>query len=193
MERFAAEDSQSPAPDGCVLFVGSSSIRLWETLATDFPGVPVLNRGFGGSHIADSIVHFDRLVAPHNPRLVVFYAGTNDVASGKPPEDVAADFREFCSIVHAAKPESRILFISLQFAPSRWSLRERMALTNAYVAAFCAADPRRTFVDSNSVTMTAEGQPRPELYVDDQLHMNPAGYAVWADLLRPLVLPVASD
>ncbi|HEY5551950.1 MAG TPA: GDSL-type esterase/lipase family protein [Opitutaceae bacterium] len=193
MARFAHEDAGSPTPDGCVLFVGSSSIRLWGTLATDFPEVTVLNRGFGGSHIADSIVHFDRLVAPHNPRLIVFYAGTNDIAAGRLPEDVAADFREFCSMLHAAKPEARVMFISLQFAPSRWNLREKVALTNAYVAAFCAADPRRTFVDSNSVTMSADGRPRPELYVGDQLHMNAAGYEVWADLLRPLVQPKSSD
>lgn len=193
MERFAAEDAAAHLVPGCVLFVGSSSIRMWETLAADFPGVSVVNRGFGGSHIADSIVHFDRLVVPHGPRLVVFYAGTNDIASGKSPEDVAADFREFCSMLHAAKPEARVVFISLQFAPSRWHLREKMALANAYIAAFCAADPRRTFVDSNSVTMSAEGRPRPGLYVDDQLHMNPAGYAVWTKLLRPVVVPEAAN
>lgn len=189
MAKYAEEDAKSPAPDGCVLFVGSSSIRRWETLAADFPEVPVLNRGFGGSHISDSIVHFDRLVAPHNPRTIVFYAGTNDIAAGKSPEEVAADFREFCSMVHAAKPTARVLFISLQFAPSRWNLREKMALTNAYVAAFCSADPRRTYVDTNNVTMTSDGRPRPELYVEDQLHMNPAGYAIWTELLRPLVQP----
>jgi len=192
MGRFAAEDTANPSPEGCVLFVGSSSIRLWSTLAADYSGVPVLNRGFGGSHIADSIVHFDRLVAPHNPRMIVFYAGTNDIASGRAPEEVAADFREFCAMVHVAKPQARVVFISLQFAPARWHLREKMALTNAYVAAFCAAESRRMFVDSNAVTMTVVGQPRPELYVDDQLHMNATGYAVWAELLRPVVMSEAA-
>jgi lysophospholipase L1-like esterase len=187
MAEFARIDASSPSSDGSVLFVGSSSIRLWKTLEEDFPGVSPVNRGFGGSHISDSIVHFDRLVAPHNPRMIVLYAGTNDIASGKSPEEVAADFREFCTIVHKAKPGAEIAFISLQFAPSRWHLREKMAVTNAYITAYCAADPRKMFVDSNAVTMTPEGQPRPELYVDDQLHMNAAGYAVWTRLLRPVV------
>jgi lysophospholipase L1-like esterase len=102
MAEFARIDASSPSSDGSVLFVGSSSIRLWKTLEEDFPGVSPVNRGFGGSHISDSIVHFDRLVAPHNPRMIVLYAGTNDIASGKSPEEVAADFREFCTIVHKA-------------------------------------------------------------------------------------------
>jgi lysophospholipase L1-like esterase len=187
MEAFRAADLAQPSPDGAVLFVGSSSIRLWETLAADFPGVAVINRGFGGSHIADSIVHFDSLVRPHRPRLIVFYAGTNDIASGKAPEQVAADFREFRALVGAALPETRILFISLQMAPARWELRERMALTNVYVAAFCAADERLTFVDVNPHALTSDGAPRKELYSPDMLHMNPEGYALWRRILEPFV------
>lgn len=187
MEAFREADLAQPSPDGTVLFVGSSSIRLWTMLGADFPGVAVINRGFGGSHIADSIVHFDRLVLPHRPRLIVFYAGSNDIASGKTPEQVAADFREFRALVGAALPETRILFISLQMAPARWELRERMALTNAYVAAFCAADERLTFVDMNPHVLTPEGAPRTEIYSPDMLHMNPDGYAVWRRILEPFV------
>lgn len=187
MAAFAEQDEAAPSSDGSVLFVGSSSIRLWKTLDVDYPDVASVNRGFGGSQIVDCIVHFNRLVIPHNPRLVVFYAGTNDIAAGKSPEEVAANFREFCGMLHESKPGAKIAFISLQFAPSRWEMREKMAVTNAYVAAFCAADPRRTFVDGNAVTMTPDGQPRPELYIGDRLHMNADGYAVWAKLLRPIV------
>jgi lysophospholipase L1-like esterase len=188
MAVFAAQDAAQPGGTDGVLFVGSSSIRLWSTLATDFPGVTVLNRGFGGSHIADSLVHFDRLVTPHRPRLIVFYAGTNDIAAGKAPEQVAADFEEFCRRVHAAKPEARILFISLQYAPSRWALRARMAEANDRIARFCAQDARRRFFDTNPSMLDARGEPRLELYSADRLHMSPAGYAVWAGLLRPHVL-----
>ena len=187
MERFAVADAAKSSVPDSVLFVGSSSIRLWKTLAEDYPEIASVNRGFGGSHISDCIANFDRLVLPHKPRLVVFYAGTNDIASGKSPEDVAAHFREFCRLLHEVRPDAKIAFISIQFAPARWEMRGKMALTNAYVAAFCAADPRRTFVDSNAVTMTPDGQPRPELYVDDQLHMNPAGYAIWAKMMAPVV------
>lgn len=187
MAAFATEDAAGTLAPGGVLFVGSSSIRLWKTLAADFSGVAVLNRGFGGSHIADSIVHFGRLVAPHKPRLVVFYAGTNDIAAGRSPEEVASDFREFCGLLHAALPDTRVVFISVQMSPLRWALREKFALANAYVAAFCAADPRRSFLHTNPFFLTADGEPRTELYSEDRLHMSPAGYAVWRRLLEPLL------
>jgi lysophospholipase L1-like esterase len=187
MEAFRAADAVQPSPDGAVLFLGSSSIRLWKTLAADFPEVEVINRGFGGSHIADSIVHFDRLVLPHRPRLIVFYAGSNDVASGKSPEQVAADFREFRGLVGTALPDARILFISVQMAPARWDLREKMALANAYVAAFCAADEQLTFVDVNPHVLTPDGSPRTEIYSPDMLHMNSDGYALWRGILEPFV------
>jgi lysophospholipase L1-like esterase len=192
MEAFRAADIAHESSAGSVLFLGSSSIRLWETLAADFPGVDIINRGFGGSHITDSIVHFDDLVLPHRPRLIVFYAGSNDVASGKTPEQVAADFREFCSRVAEVLPETRILFISLQMAPARWALREKMVLTNAYVAAYCAADARLTFVDVNPHVLTPEGEPRTELYSPDMLHMGADGYALWRRILEPFVTNVTA-
>lgn len=187
MAAFAAQDAAAPSAPGCVLFLGSSSIRLWKTLATDFPGLPAVNRGFGGSQIVDSIVHFDRVVLPHHPRLIVFYAGTNDIAAGKSPEQVAEDFQTLCAKIHAARPEAKILFISIQYAPSRWHLRDRMAAANAAIAKFCAADPRRSFVDTNPAMLAADGRPDESLYSADRLHMAPGGYAVWTKLLAPLV------
>ncbi len=187
MAEFAAQDAAAPSPENCVLFVGSSSIRLWTTLAADFPGVPVVNRGFGGSHIADSLVHFDRVVAPHRPRLIVFYAGTNDLAAGKAPADVVSDFETFCARVFALWPAVRIAFLSVQTAPARWELRDRMAEVNAAVQRLAAADPRLEFIDTNPAMLGADGQPRLEFYSADRLHMSPAGYAVWAKLVAPVV------
>lgn len=189
MANFAQADAEQSSPPGTVLFVGSSSIRLWNSLAADFPDVPVLNRGFGGSQIADSLVFFDQLVTPHHPRLIVFYAGTNDLTAGKSPEEVAADFREFCEKVHACRPDTRIFFVSIQLSPARWRLREKMTLANTYIAAFCAADSRRVFVETNAAMLTPGGTPRLEFFVDDQLHLSPAGYAVWQQILAPLVTP----
>jgi lysophospholipase L1-like esterase len=167
MAAFAREDVARPSPPGVVMFVGSSSIRLWSTVAADFPGTPVINRGFGGSHIADSVYHFERLVAPHRPRLVVFYAGTNDVAAGKTPEAVAGDFRAFCDQLHAARPEARIIFISIQLSPARCQFRDKFALANTYIAAFCAADPRRRLLDTNAAMLTPDGHAHPELFQTD--------------------------
>lgn len=189
MANFAQADAEESSPPGTVLFVGSSSIRLWNTLAADFPDVPVLNRGFGGSQIADSLVFFDQLVTPHHPRLIVFYAGTNDLTAGKSPEEVAADFREFCEKVHASRPDTRILFISILLSPARWQLREKMALANTYIAAFCSADPRRVFVETNAAMLAPDGSTRLEFFVGDRLHLSPAGYAAWRRLLAPLLMP----
>lgn len=187
MAAFAAQDAATPSAPDCVLFLGSSSIRLWRTLKEDFPDLPVVNRGFGGSEIADALVHFDRLVLPHHPRLIVFYSGTNDIKAGKSPEQVVQDFERFCAKVHAARPGTGILFVSLQYAPARWNLREQMAAVNTAVAKFCAGDPRRAFVDTNPAMLRADGTPDESLYSADRLHMAPAGYAVWTKLLGPLV------
>ncbi|MBX3738811.1 MAG: hypothetical protein KF715_19110 [Candidatus Didemnitutus sp.] len=187
MAAFAAQDAAAPSAPDCVLFVGSSSIRMWKSLKEDFPGIPVVNRGFGGSHIADSIVHFDRLILPHHPRLIVFYAGTNDIAAGKTPGQVAQDFEVFCAKVHAVRPAAKILFVSLQFAPSRWEMRGKMAAANTEIAKFCAADPRRIYVETNTAMLTADGRPDESLYSHDRLHMAPGGYAVWTKLLTPFV------
>jgi len=193
-QRWAAAletiEGRHPAPTGRVdaLFVGSSSIRRWSTLAQDFPELTVLNRGFGGSQISDSLELFERLVLRYQPRLIVFYAGTNDIAGGKTPEAVAADFRTFCARVHTTLPETRVIFIAMTLCPKRWALRDRLALANAYIAAHCAADPRRQFLDVNAVMLSSEGEARPDLFVEDGLHLSPQGYSIWARTLKPFLL-----
>jgi lysophospholipase L1-like esterase len=187
MAAFEEQDRTNPPKPNGVLFLGSSSIRLWKTLAEDFPGVPLLNRGFGGSQISDSIYYFDKLVMPSKPRLVVFFAGGNDINSGVTAEQVAADFRELCAKLHKALPETHAIFISLPFVESRWKHRAETALANTYISAFCHSDPRLAYVDMNSTILSPEGTVRPEYYRNDKLHMNEAGYAVWTKLLRPLV------
>lgn len=184
---FEAADRESPPRPGGVVFVGSSSVRLWKTLAEDFPGVSVVNRGFGGSCVPDCTHYFDRLVGVHRPRLVVFYCGGNDLANGRTPEEVAADVREFCARLHTALPDAKLIVNSIKITPSRWQLREPIAFANALLAAHCAGDPRRTFVDLTSAVLTPDGAPREELYVEDRLHLNAAGYAVWRERLALLV------
>lgn len=185
MARFAAVDAAAPSPGGSVLFVGSSSIRLWRTLAEDFPRAAVVNRGFGGSEISDAIAHFDVLVKPHRPRLIVFYAGSNDLARGKSVEKVAADYAEFCAKVHAALPQTRIVFLSIVAAPRRWELRESIGAANETIATFCAMDPRREFLDVNAVLADADGTPRRELFSADRLHLSQLGYLEWVKTVGP--------
>ncbi len=189
IDHFTQADAvHPPRPDG-IVFVGSSSIRFWTTLGEDFPGRNVINRGFGGSELADSVFYEDRLVLAHHPRTVVLYAGENDLADGKSPEQVAADFREFRTRLHAALPQARLLYLAIKESPSRARIRDAVLKTNALIAADCAGDRRCLFVDVASPLLDAAGHTRPGLFREDQLHMKPAGYAIWVKVLTPLLAP----
>lgn len=188
IDALVKNDATNPPPTGAVVFVGSSSIVKWTSLATDFPQVKTINRGFGGSELFDSVFYADRVVIPYKPRTVVVYAGDNDLKAGKTPETVAADFKAFRTKVHAALPATKIIFIGIKPSPSRWDIRDKGLKANALIAADCAADPKRlAFLDTWQPMLGANGEPRPELYVADKLHMTPAGYAVWTPLLAPLL------
>lgn len=185
MARFAKDDAAHPVKPGGVLFVGSSSIRFWTSLATDFPGVQTLNRGFGGSEIRDSTWYADRIVVPYKPRLIVFYAGDNDLNSGRSPQQVRDDFVAFVTRVRRDLPKTRIVYLSIKPSPSRAALMPKMAEANALIRTAAAGLKQIQFVDVYTPMLGADGQPRAELFGPDKLHMNAAGYALWRDTLRP--------
>lgn len=187
MAEFSAWDFAQPSSAGVTLFLGTSSIRLWPDLKGSFPDFPVVNRGFGGAHIADCLTHFERLVSPHRPSRVVFYAGTNDITVGKSAEQVADDFRTLCARLFSEFPASTLLFIAPQHAPAHLAWHAEMARASTMIAEFCAGDPRLTFVDLNDAFRDMNGQPRTELYDADGLHLSPAGYAEWVAGLRPVL------
>src|SRR5687768_1218909 len=144
---FEAQDRTNPPPKNAVLFIGSSSIRLWKTLAEDFPELKVINRGFGGSQIADSIHFVDRMVVPYQPKRIVVYAGGNDINANKTPEEVARDFKAFVAKVHAKLPETRIAYISIAGNPARWAQVERVKRANELIREFTTRDKRLQFID----------------------------------------------
>lgn len=189
IDAFTKADAVHPPAPGGVVFVGSSSILKWTSLEKDFPGLPVLNRGFGGSELTDSVFYADRIVTPYKPRAVVVYAGENDLWADQTPENVHDNFRAFCVKVHAVVPDARILFIALKPSPSRVRIRDKVILTNALIAADCAKDKRLVFVDVYTPMLDANGKDRPELFVDDMLHMKPAGYAVWTPAVAKALKP----
>jgi lysophospholipase L1-like esterase len=189
IDKFTAADAAHPPAANAVVFLGSSSIRFWSTLAADFPGVSVINRGFGGSELGDSVFYADRIVTPYAPRVVVLYAGENDISAGQSPEDVLANFRAFRAKVHAAVPRARIIFLAIKESPSRAKVRPQVRAANQLIAAECATDARCTFVDVATPLLTAGGDYRPELFKDDRLHLNPAGYAIWTKVLAPYLKP----
>lgn len=186
IDTLTAMDATNPPVSGGVVFVGSSSIALWQTLAQDFPGIPTINRGFGGSELSDSVFFADRIVLPYRPRLVVLFAGSNDLWSGKTPEAVLDDFQAFRAKLHTALPATRLIYLSITLAPSRARIHDAMRSANRLIAADCATDPRCTFVDINTPMVGAQGgTPAPEFFMQDQLHLNRAGYAIWTKVLAP--------
>lgn len=187
IQRFEAMDRESPPASGGIVFVGSSSFRLWPDVARDFPGVAVINRGFGGSTLPEVIHYAPRIVVPYKPRLVVVYAGDNDIADGRTPAQVASDWRAFAALVGRELPEARVAFVSIKPSPSRWALVERVREANRLVQAEVARDPRQAYVDVFTPMLGANGRPRPELFADDSLHMTPAGYALWRERLAAVV------
>lgn len=188
IRELEQHDNEHPTKSGGTVFVGSSSIRFWN-LEKWFSGInPLpLNRGFGGSQIADSTYFADRIILKYNPRLIVFYAGDNDIAAGKSAKQVATDFANFCQVIHDTRPETRIAFIAIKPSPSRWKFARTQIDANAAIRAQCNADERLEYIDIWSPMIGESGDPREELFRKDMLHLNEEGYRLWTDLVRPLL------
>lgn len=187
IEKFQESDRQHPPAKGAVLFTGSSSIRIWESLVEDFPGVTVINRGFGGSETSDCTFYADRIVIPYQPRMIVLYAGDNDLAGGKSPQQVFEDYKAFVSRVHRQLPNTRIAFISIKPSPARASLLPSMKAVNELVKAHNAHDERLVYIDVFTPMLSKDGSPRAELFGADKLHMNREGYSLWTSIISPYI------
>lgn len=185
---FARADGQDPRTGG-VVFVGSSSIRLWADLEQRFKTHAALNRGFGGSTLADCLRHLDRLVLPHKPRVVVIYAGDNDLAAGRTPQQVFDDFVSLTARIHERLPKTEVAFVSIKPSPARADLLDRIRDTNTRVRDHVARNPDYlSYVDVFSPMLNKEGRPRAELFGQDALHLNADGYALWSSLITPVLL-----
>jgi lysophospholipase L1-like esterase len=181
---FEAADQEKPVQPGGVLFVGSSSIRLWDSLEKQFDTLPGLTRrGFGGSRLSDCAAYLDRLVLAYQPRLVVLYAGDNDLNAGRTPQQVLQSYREFVQGVHQALPQTRIAYLSIKPSPSRAALLPAIRQANALIREHASHDARLDFIDVYQPMLGADGQPRAELFREDRLHLNAQGYALWHDVI----------
>ena len=183
IQAFEAADRLHPPPTDAILFVGSSTIRLWASLTNDFADWPVINRGFGGSHIPDVTAFASRIIFPYNPRTIVFYAGDNDLADGHSVAQVVADYQDFTVQVQTRLPRVQILFLAIKPSLKRWQLHEQALAVNHAIASL--PDPRLSLIDTYPAMLGEDGRPRPELYQEDGLHMSPPGYAIWTQLIRP--------
>ena len=186
IQVFEEWDRKNSFPPNAVLFVGSSSIRLWMT-GECFSDLPVINRGFGGSQIAGITPYVHRIVLPYRPRAIVFYAGENDIAAGKSPQVVADDFRAFVRRVREKLTDTPIFFLSLKPSPKRWSLWKDASQANTLICDFCQTQAELHYVDMSGCLLQENGAPNPAYYQSDTLHLNEQGYKVWTQKLAPLL------
>jgi lysophospholipase L1-like esterase len=184
---FEAADRTNPPPKHAILFIGSSGIRKWRTLAKDFPGHKVINRGFGGSEMIDSAHFAERIVLPCEPRQIFVRAGGNDLAAGKTPEQVVAAFKELVAKVHAKLPETEIVCIGWNPTIKRLKQADKEKQMNALIAACVRETPRAKFLETFDSYVGPDGKPRADLLDTDKLHFSPEGYRRLADLVRPLL------
>jgi lysophospholipase L1-like esterase len=183
-------DRESPPVPGGVVFLGSSNIRLWTTLAEDFAGLAAINRGVGGARLAELPAVASRLVAAARPAAVVVSAGTNDIANGASPADVRAAFAELVERLREAVPGVRIAFLAIAPSKLRWEQRERQQVANEAVRDYIASqgsDAGLAYFDANAAFLDNQGEPAVECFLDDQQHPSTIGNARRAALLRPLI------
>ncbi len=180
---FEKADQETMPPRNGILFVGSSSIRHWN-LQKSFPGKPVINRGFGGSEISDSLFFADRIIIKHQPRIIVFYAGDNDLARGKSSARVVKDYQAFVKKIRGSLPRTRIIFVAIKPSIARWKLIKSIRQANQEILEITKTDPLQVFLDVDGPMIGSDGKPKPELFIKDGLHLNVAGYQLWNSLIR---------
>jgi lysophospholipase L1-like esterase len=174
---------ESPPAAGPLIFYGSSSMRMWDSLADDFPRQGVLNLAFGGSTLAACAWFFERLVVPCRPRAIVCYAGDNDLGDGRRPEEVLASFRELLEKVARSCPQAPFTMLSIKPSPSRWDLADRIRATNEGMRRELSGCDNRYFIDIFSAMLGSGGLPDRRLFLEDGLHVSPEGYRIWRGLL----------
>ena len=188
MEEFAAYDAMNSFPADATLFVGSSTIRRWDT-GDRFRGMPLINRGFGGSQMSDAVYWVEETVLRYSPRTVVVYEGDNDTSAGKRSQQILEDYQQFVEAVLEAQPSTRVVILSIKPSLARWDVWSEMQESNAAIEAYARGDARVDFVDVGPAMLGADGLPMPELFVSDGLHMTPAGYDVWDRIVMEALMP----
>lgn len=186
IRQFESADRANPPAKGCHLFVGSSTIRLWD-LAKSFPEQATINRGFGGSQMRDVLQYKDRIVFAYQPSTIVLYEGDNDIHHGASPTQVVKEVKTFAAEVRKRLPDSKLIVLGIKPSLARWQLWPQMKQANDELAAYCATTPGCHFVDVSRVMLDNAGQPLAALFDEDGLHLNAQGYERWSALVRPLI------
>ncbi len=190
IKKFEAGDQAKMPAKGGVLFVGSSSFRMWNTAAEDFAPLPVINRGFGGSTTPEVMHYAKRIIYKYEPSVIVYYCGENDMASETPPQVAFQNFKKFIGETEKNLPNASVIALSAKPSPSRWALWKNFQQFNMMVEQFAQNRPNLRYVDISGLLLGANGEPDSALFVEDKLHMNAGGYAKWTSTLKPIITEV---
>lgn len=193
-ERFAAaiaaleeQDKSAPPAKGAILFIGSSIFRQWTNVAEHMAPLPVFNRAFGGSQTNDILYYMDRIVLPYEPRMIVYYCGSNDVNAKIPAQEIAGRYFQFVERVHARLPETKIFYVSINRAPQKQANWDVVDAANAMVEKRSKLDARLGYIDVNPALFGKDGAPRVELYQKDMLHFLAPAYLEFTAIIRPVI------
>ena len=187
IDTYIQADKSNPPPDGCYLFIGSSSMRMWKSLQEDFTGYPVINRGFGGSHFSDAIYYFDDLVNAYNPSKIIIYEGDNDLASSKSPNKIVKNLKTLLGMIRDNLDQPEIAIISAKPSPRRWELKDKYEKLNSKFKDLASKSQDLTYIDIYTFMLNGKGRPEPELFLEDSLHMTQKGYKIWEEQIRAFV------
>ena len=186
IQAFEARDRKTPPAPGSIVLTGSSSARGWNVKLW-FEDLAVINRGFGGSVVADANHYFDRIVTPYEPSAIVLYSGDNDVARGLNTESIIDDYKIFLAKAKQATPKAQVILLAVKPSLARWNLWPDMQAVNRELERLAMTDPKIEFLDVSQVMLTETGEPDPSIFVADGLHMNQEGYRRWTELIQPLL------
>ena len=187
IDKFKADKTDYTKVDKLVVFAGSSTIRMWTDLATDFPGINLLNRGFGGSHMSDLLYYADTLILQYKPSKVFIYEGDNDIAAGKSPEEILAGAAKLTDRIRMELPKTKIIFISAKPSIARWSMRDNFIRFNRLLEEFTKGRKRVYFLDTWNIMLDENGNPLGDIWLEDGLHMNRKGYDIWREAVKKML------
>lgn len=189
IQDFKQTDKENPPPQNAIVFVGSSSFTMWRDVQKYFPEYPIINRGFGGSTLSQAIEYADDIITPYKPKQVVIYSGENDLVGGKvTADDVVARFKTLFKKIRTKLPSANVVYVSMKPSPSRKELMPVMKDANGRIKEFLSKEKNAGFVDVFSLMLDSSGNPRPELFKEDMLHMKKAGYQIWKQAIQPVLL-----
>ena len=187
IEAFLKEDQTNPPPKQAILFIGSSIFRQWKNLKEQMAPLPIFNRAFGGSRSAEILYYMDKIVLPYQPKIIVYYCGSNDINANINPEEIAGNFKQFVERVHARLPKTQIFYTSINRAPEKMNRWAEVDAANTLVKEFCAKNKLLGYIDVNPALFDKEGKPRMELYLPDKLHFLEPAYAEFTTIIKPVI------